>query len=119
MQESRYVMQAFDEQTWSILDSETNKVYALALTELANFRVHIALAEVSLNSHTARYMMYLREILGVHLQVSDQNVGRDVLTYVLQELQLGADIANPVEMAIRLSADLHGQPIEWPVSPSH
>lgn len=113
MQESdeggRYVVQPFDEYTWSLVDIATGRVYALALCELSNLIVHLSLTEVATNVESPRFMMYLREILSCHLQVSSMAVASEVAGQVIDKLQAGDDIDNPIEIAFLLSADLHGQ----------
>ena len=117
--EGRYVVQAFDEYTWSILDTFTAQAYVLGLTRLDNLIVQISLAEVAVNAESSRFMMYLREILVCNVQVSEMSVAHGLVSYIMVELQQGADIANPIEIAVRLGADLHGQPVEWETERAH
>lgn len=112
MQESeggRYVVQSFDEYTWSVYDTSTGRPYVLALNELSNLIVHLSLTEVAMNTESSRYMMYLREILSCHLEVSIMTIASQIAIQVINELQSGGDIDNPIEIAFLLSADLHGQ----------
>lgn len=113
MQESdeggRYVVHPFDTRTWSIYDVGTGRAYVLALTELSNLIVHLALTEVAQHPASPRYLMYLREILSCQLSVSSMDVARKLALQVIDDLQKG-DIDNPIEVAFLLSADLHGQP---------
>lgn len=118
-QEGRYVIQAFDETTWSIVDIQTQQVYALGLTRLGNLMVHVFLAELITNAESLRYLAYAREILGCRVEVSEWNIAQCLLDYILDELQAGDDVANPVDIAIRLGADLHGQRIEWSEQRAH
>lgn len=117
--EGRYVIQAFDEYTWSILDSYTAQAYVLGLTRLDNLIVQISLAEVAVNTEDCRYMVYQREIMVCNVQVSGMHIVHELVSFIMVELQEGADIANPVEIAVRLGADLHGQPIEWETERAH
>lgn len=117
--EGRYVIQAFDECTWSILDSYTARAYVLGLTRLGNLIVQISLAEVAMNTEDSRFMVFQREILVCNAQVSEISTAHELISYIMVELQEGADIANPIEIAVRLGADLHGQPVEWETERAH
>ena len=117
--EGRYVMQPFDAYTWSILDTAAAQVYVLGLTRLGNLIVQISLAEVPMHQQSSRYLMYLREIMVCNVQVSDISVALDVATFVMDELHGCADVANPIEIAVRLGADLHGQHVEWETERAH
>jgi hypothetical protein len=61
----------------------------------------------------------MREILVCNVQVSDISVAKDVVDYIMDELHGGADVANPIEIAVRLGADLHGQHVEWETERAH
>lgn len=117
--EGRYVIQAFDEYTWSILDTCTAQAYVLGLTRLDNLIVQISLAEVAMNTESSRFMMYLREIMVCNVQVSEMSVAMELVDFIMVELQEGADIANPIEIAVRLGADLHGQSVDWENERAH
>jgi hypothetical protein len=104
----RYVIQAFDAFTWSIIDTYFGRVYVLALNELSNLIVHLSLTEVATNTESSKYLMYLREIMSCSLGVSSVDVAKQLAQQVLDKL-LDCDIDNPVELAFLLSADLHGQ----------
>lgn len=104
----RYLIQPFDTYTWSIIDPESSRVYVLALNELGNLIVHVSLTEVAANTPSARYLMYLREVLSSRIEVSGLNAARDLFAYTLNRLQ-DVDIDNPIEVAVLLGADLHGQ----------
>lgn len=117
--EDRYVIQAFDPHTWSILDTSTSQAYMLCLNMLGNLMVQISLAEVSMSQMSGRYVTYLREIMVCNVQVSDVGVAYETMDYIMIELQGGIDVANPVEIAVRLGADLHGQPVEWENERAH
>lgn len=104
----RYLVQSFDARTWSIIDPVTSRVYALALNELGNLIVHLSLTEVATNTPSPRYIVYAREVMSCHLQVSDMRVCLELAQQVLSDLQ-HTDIDNPIEVAFLLSADLHGQ----------
>lgn len=117
--EGRYVIQAFDDYTWSLLDPYTSQAYVLGVTCLDNLIVQISLAEVAVNSGNSRFLAYQREILVCNVQVSEMSLAQELVDYIIMELQEGADIANPIEIAIRLGADLHGQPVEWETERVH
>lgn len=117
--EGRYVIQAFDECTWSVFDTCTSQAYVLGITHLDNLIVQISLAEVAMHAHSSRYMVYQREILVCNVQVSDLSLASELVSYIMVELQEGADIANPIEIASRLGADLHGQPVDWENERAH
>jgi hypothetical protein len=91
------------------MDPAAGRVYALALNELGNLIVHLSLTEIATNFDSPHYLMYLREIMSCHLSVSDMGVALKLAQQVLTELNEGADIDNPIEVAFLLSADLHGQ----------
>jgi len=105
----RYVIQSFDDRTWSIMDPSADRVYALVLNELGNLIVHLSLTEIATNVDSAKYLMYIREVLSCHLSVSEMGVATQLAHQVLAELNNGVDIDNPIEVAFLLSADLHGQ----------
>lgn len=117
--ESRYVIQAFDERMWSIIDIQTTCVYALGLHELNNLMIYISLVEVSAQSNSSSYLMYLREILCSKIQVSALNVALEVIQTIINSLHAGADIDNPIDLAFLLAADLHGQPVEGSLYRAH
>lgn len=112
MQEEGYVVQAFDDCTWSIIDPKTQQVYALGLSVLDNLIIHVFLVELITAHASSRYLAFSREILGCRVEVSALDVAHQVTDFILNELQDGEDVANPINIAIRLSADLHGQRLE-------
>lgn len=118
-EESRYIVQAFDDCSWSIVDTTTMRVYALGLSQLGNLIVHVFLAELIASTESTRYISYAREILSCHVEVSDLSVGIQLLDFILNELHDGVDVDNPIEPAFRLGADLHGQPVGWPEQRAH
>ena len=118
-EEGRYVIQAFDECAWSIIDTTTLQVYALGYTRLSNLIVHVFLVELSTAAKSRRYLSYKREILGCRMEVSHDGVATQVIDFILNELEDGADVDNPIDTAFRLGADLHGQSVGWPEQRAH
>jgi hypothetical protein len=109
MQEEGYVVHAFDDCTWSIIDPKTQQVYALGLSVLDNLIIHVFLVELITANLSSRYLAYSREILGCRVEASSLEVARQVTDFILNELHDGENVDNPINIAIRLSADLHGQ----------
>ncbi len=114
----RYIIQAFDACTWSIIDQQTQEVYALSLTltdslseSMMNFT--ISLSRLVVNDWSKRYLMFDREILSAPVEVSEPSIAYDLIQSIINHLLEGEDIANPVNLAILLGADLHGQPLDW------
>lgn len=106
--------------TWTIADTHTSLAYVLALTKLGNFRVHITLTSLSKEPRSAQYLSYLNEVMSCHIEVTDYKMAMPLARWIMQELETSnIDVANPIELAIRLGADLHGQPVEWPNPRAH
>lgn len=113
-QGDRYVVNEFEDgNTWSILDTETHLVYALMLTRLSNFIFQIDLVELLPHGSSTRYLSYLREIMCARVEMSDPRSAPELVNFILGELE-EADVANPIDIATQLGADLHGQRVEWP-----
>lgn len=111
----RYVVNDFGNGvTWSILDTETHLVYALMLTKLSNFIFQVDLVELLTSACSPAYLSYLKEIMSCRVEVSEPSAANALITWVLDELDSGTDVANPIEIATRLGADLHGQRVAWP-----
>jgi hypothetical protein len=110
----RYVVQSFDAHMWSIADTATMQVYVLMLVPFGNFTVQLSLVELVVNSENPSYLVFLSEIMSGTFGVSNPQAGTELAHYVLRELNKGHDVANPVNIAARLGADLHGQRVEWP-----
>ncbi len=117
--EGRYVMQALDPTTTTIYDTLSRRVYALMLNPLDNLIVCISLAELVVSSEATSYFMISQEILSVRLEVSEGYIAVRAAERLIEELNAGMDIANPIEAAARLGADLYGQPVETHAYVSH
>jgi hypothetical protein len=109
--EGRYVMQSFDELTTTIYDTLTGGVYALMLTPLDNLIVCVSLVHLVVSAEATSYFMFSQEVLNARLEVSGLDVGHQALRFIINELNNGMDIANPVLAAARFGADLYGQPV--------
>lgn len=110
--EGRYVVQEFDAQTWSIIDTVTAQVYVLMVAPLGNFTVQLAIIEVLAISGNPRFLHFLSEVMSAQLTVYDDETGTRMARFVLSELE-SQDIANPINLARQLGADLHGQRVDW------
>lgn len=110
----RYVINEFvDGTAWSILDTETHLVYALMMTRLSNFIFQFDLVELFPRLGSPEYLAFAQSILSARIEFSEPRVAIQMAIYVLNALRDGTDIANPVDIAIRMGADLYGQPAGW------
>jgi|SRR6478609_1104874 len=111
----RYVINEFEDgTTWSILDTQTHNVYALLLSRLSNFIFHIDLVELFTHMESKRYLSYAQEIMSTRIEASDPRIAPQLIQSILNALEQGEDIANPIDIAMRCGASLHGEPVAWP-----
>jgi hypothetical protein len=114
----RYVVTEADDTMWWIVDMQTMKAYVLQVHEWNNFTVHLSLAEVMMTSEYSSHMQYLREIMAGTYGAYGTGTAQRLANFVLDELE-DHDVANPINLASQIGADLHGQRVEWPTARTH
>lgn len=115
----RYLIEALDPSTYTVLDMRNNQGYLLMASPVKNgvFNTYLSMASIS-GTPSDSFAEFSTETYGAYVYAIDQINVSSLLHFMIRTLEYGDDAANPKMLAFYLGGHVNGAFLKYPTIPA-